>query len=417
MPKKKFVPGEDLVHYAGDVIDDKEAFAIVKAVLDGRFALGDKAKEFELALSKLIECKESFLVNSGSSANLIAVTALGDKLLKDSRGPLKRGDGIITSALGFPTSVSPIIQNGFVPVLVDSRLGSYTMSVEEIEGAVSGKTRALLVPHVFGSVNDMYSIMKIAEDHSLYVIEDSCDTIGSFYRGRSVGSFGDLSTFSFYPPHIISIGEGGVVGVNNAFFSDLILSLREWGRYPQGADFSVFTDDPVLYDRRYMYVTLGYNSKPTEILSAMGIHQLDKLPCFIDRRNHNFKVLYDFLSRFEDFFILPESLPGARNVWYSFPITIRKGAPFCRKDIVKFLEDNKIETRPLFSGNVIRQPAFRDFDYLKKRWGVRPVVYGSLENASFAMENSFFVGIYPGITDEMLDYMCCVFEKFLRKFG
>lgn len=406
--KEQFIPGKTTIQYALAVYDHNEIFGALKSLLSGWFGIGKYASEFEKEFSKFLGIKQCVLTNSGSSANLLAVEAL----------QLPKGTEAITPATTFPTTINPLIQKGIKPVLMDINPTTYNINASELKKAFSNKVRLLMLPHTLGNPNEMDQIMEFAEERDLHVIEDACDALGSRYDGKYVSTFGDLGTFSFYPAHHITMGEGGAVVTNNEELSLNVRSFRDWGRAcvcpvctialdPNAYCPLRFMKTPLPdYDKRFTYITVGYNLKPLDLQAAIGLKQLQRFPQFMQKRKENFKKLYSELSRFEDYFVLPESLPKADPCWFAFPITVKEKAPFKRKDIVNFLEEHRIATRPLFAGNILRQPAYRDMD-------CRAV--GKLENSDRVMKSSFFIGVHPGLTEEMLNYMIEAFEEFIRK--
>jgi len=419
-----FSPGVDMIRYAGAVYDEEEIKNMINAILDGWFGVSKYARRFESELSRFLGVKRTIITNSGSSANLLAVSALLSNRLSE-RERLKPGDEVITPALTFPTTLNPILQNGLVPVFLDVDLETYNIQAEDLEKALSEKTRAIFIPHTLGNPNEMDSVCDFADDNDLFLIEDACDALGSKYNGKYVGSFGSFGTFSFYPAHQITMGEGGAIVTSDRELADIALSLRDWGRacVMPACDPSRCSDKecpkamsglkavnpyglPEDYDKRYTYVNIGYNLKPTEIQAAMGLAQLEKLPRFIEARRRNFKLLYDGLLEYEDFFILPRSLPKSEPCWFAFPLTIRRDAPFKRREIVEWLTRWRIEVKMLFAGNILRHPAYRDLHCR---------VAQDLNNSDYIMWNSFFVGVYPGLTDEKIEYMLDAFRKFIRK--
>ena len=414
--KREFTPGETNIQYAGDVIDEKEIVAIVDSVLDGWFGLGKHGAAFSRDLSKFIGTKHTVLTNSGSSANLLAVSALSAKTFQNRLMP---GDeAIIPAGAVFPTTFNPLIQNNLRPVLVDIGLGTYNTTPEMIKSAITEKTRLIMLPHTLGNPNQMDDIMQIAKEHNLFVIEDTCDALGSKYNGQMCGTFGDMGTSSFYPAHHMTMGEGGVVFTDNAQLRKILKSIRDWGRdchcewdqkSPDGTCEKRigFEVDGIEYDHRYVYSNIGYNLKPLDLQAAMGRQQLKKLTEFNKIRKMNFKLLYDGVSKYEKFFILPKSVSNADPVWFAFPLTIKDNVPFRRRDITKFLEEKKIQTRVLFSGNIVRQPAYKNINYN---------ISGELKNSDKVMKDSFFVGVYPGIDEKRIEYVLQMFEKFLKKY-
>ena len=413
-PNEKFVPGETWVRYAGRVFDDEEYLSLVDAALDGWITAGRYSEEFEFQFSQYLGVSSSLLVNSGSSANLIALSSLTSENLGNKR--IKHGDEVITVAAGFPTTVNPIVQNGAIPVFVDIEEDTYNINVDEVESAISEKTRAIMVAHTLGNPFDVDKIMKIVKNHDLYLIEDNCDALGSRYKGRLTGTFGHFSTLSFYPAHHITMGEGGAVNTNDPILERIARSFRDWGRdcyCETGASDSCgmrftqkFGELPLGYDHKYVYSHIGYNLKATDLQAAIGVSQLKKIDKFIERRKDNFKYLYNRLKPYEDYFILPKALPESDPSWFAFPLTVRENSGLMRKDVVNFLEKNKIMTRTLFSGNLIKHPAYLN---VKKR------VVSSLDVTDRVMYNTFFVGVYPGISKEMIEYVGDIFEDVVRK--
>lgn len=416
--KKKFVPGTSKVQYSGALYDEKEINAIFGSVLDGWFGVSKHALKFEANLAKLIGTYGTVLVNSGSSANLLAVSALKDPQLKNR---LKNQDEVITVATTFPTTLNPIIQNNLMPVFLDVELGTYNLNAENLKNALSDKTKAIMIPHTLGNANEMDAVMDFAKENDLFVIEDTADALGSKYNGKMLGSFGDLSTYSFYAAHHITMGEGGAVAVKNEELELIVRCLRDWGRACSCRICTISVehdsrcpfrfkdheaDLPEDYDTKYIYKRIGYNLKPLELQAAMGLVQLEKLPIFTKARKNNFNRLFEAVSKYEDFLILPKSLPKADTSWFAFPLTIKDNAKFKRKDILEWLEKCNIENRLLFGGNILRHPAYKD---IEKR------VVGNLENSDKIMKDTFFIGVWPGMTDEMLEYTIEKLEEFFKK--
>jgi CDP-6-deoxy-D-xylo-4-hexulose-3-dehydrase len=413
---RPFIPGETRVNYASRVYDEREMIAAVEACLDFWLTAGGNAAALESRLAQTVGASRALLVNSGSSANLLAISALCSRNLER---PLATGDEIIAPAMGFPTSVAPIVQNGLVPVFVDCELGTYNLDPAQLELALSDRTRALFFAHTLGNPVDMEQVMAFARAHGLCVIEDTCDALGSTYDGRMVGSFGDLATLSFYPAHHITTGEGGAVLVNKPGLARIARSLRDWGRDcrcahdspPEGACGRRFEwqipgiDEP--YDHRYLYSEVGYNLKMTDIQAAIGLMQLEKLPGFVTARKHNFARIYAGLKPYEEFLILPAWSERSDPAWFAFPITVRPDAPFARRDLTDWLEERQIETRFLFAGNITRQPGYRHIEHR---------VVGDLPNSDLVMRSAFFVGVYPGLDDARLDYMLEAFTGFFRQY-
>ncbi len=410
----KFIPGKTRINYAGRVYNEKEIVNLVDASLDFWLTAGRYAREFEEKFSDFLGVKYCLLVNSGSSANLLAVTALTSRLLKDRR--LKPGDEIITTACGFPTTLNPILQNNLAPVFIDVELGTYNIQAEKIEKAITKKTEAIFTAHTLGNPINADRIRKIADKHDLWWIEDNCDSLGSKYRGQYTGAFGDISTSSFYPPHHITMGEGGALLTDNPLLRRIIMSFRDWGRdcwCETGHDNTChkrftqkFGDLPLGYDHKYVYSHIGYNLKVTDMQAAIGVAQLEKLQRFIKARQENFKYLFNVFKEYEKYFILPQAEKYSNPSWFGFPILVKEGAPFKRGDIVKYLEDNKITTRMLFGGNLIKQPAYKNAKYR---------ISGDLKNTDLVMNNLFWIGVYPGLTGPMLHYIEKTVDNFFKR--
>ncbi|HQL64789.1 MAG TPA: lipopolysaccharide biosynthesis protein RfbH [bacterium] len=410
--KEVFIPGKSEIPYAGRVYDEKELINLVDASLDFWLTAGRYAKKFEQKLAGFLGVRYCLLTNSGSSANLLAVSALTSPLLKDRR--LKPGDEVITTACGFPTTVNPIIQNNLVPVFIDVNLGTYNILTNRIEKAISKKTKAIFIAHTLGNPVCLDDVVSIARKHNLWLIEDNCDSLGSKYKGKYTGTFGDISTCSFYPAHHITTGEGGALLTDNPLLKRIIMSFRDWGRdcwCEPGCDntcgkrFSWKLGKlPFGYDHKYIYSHIGYNLKITDMQAAIGVAQIKKLPSFIKTRMKNFRYLYHYFEKYRNFFILPESLKDAEPSWFGFPLLVKEDASFTRSEIVNHLEKHKIATRMLFGGNLIKQPAYENIQYR---------VYGSLKNTDFVMNNLFWLGVYPGITDEKLRYIFKITDNFL----
>ncbi|HYE59971.1 MAG TPA: lipopolysaccharide biosynthesis protein RfbH [Candidatus Kapabacteria bacterium] len=410
---KKFIPGETIIPVSGKIFDEEEIVEATQAVLDGWWTDGRYSDLFEQRIAKWLGVKYACIVNSGSSANLVAVTALTSMKLGDQR--LKPGEEVITVAAGFPSTVNPIIQNGLVPVFVDVDLGTYNANIERVKEAISPKTGAIMIAHTLGNPFDLQAIKELCEKYDLWLIEDDCDALGSLYNGKHTGTFGHVATCSFYPAHHITMGEGGAVFTNDARLFKIIESIRDWGRdcwCKTGKDNTCgkrfcwqLGNLPFGYDHKYIYSEIGYNLKATDIQAAIGVAQLKKLDSFVERRRHNFSVLYNGLKEFEKFFVLPEWLPNADPSWFGFLLTVRENAPFTRDAVVQFLQKKKIGTRYLFAGNLLRQPYFveRELEYR---------VVGDLTNTDRIMEGTFWIGVYPGLTDEMLFYVIDAFKEF-----
>ncbi len=422
--QKTFTPGKDLVRYAEAVYDHEEVEGMFNAILDGWFGVGKYTKRFEAELARVLDVKKAAMTNSGSSANLLAISALTSSRLS-SRKRLRKGDEVITPASTFPTTINPIIQNGLVPVLVDAEIGIYNAHTESFSSALSKKTRAIFVPHVLGNPNDMDFLVDFAEKNGLFLVEDACDALGSRYNGKPVGGFGNLGTFSFYPAHQITTGEGGAVATNDEKLAEAVFSMRDWGRAcvmpicdpqrcpdkgcPKSTRYERLagTGLPEDYDKRYSYTEIGYNLKPTEIQAAMGLAQLKKLDAFIKARKKNFDYLFKEFQKYEDLFVLPESLPKSEPCWFAFPLTITEKAPFKRKDVIQWFTRHNIEVKVLFAGNILSHPAYRN---------VKCRVAEKLSNSDRIMRDSFFLGVYPGLTEEKLTYMTNVMKEFVGKY-
>lgn len=408
-----FVPGQTRVHYAGRVYDERELVAAVDAVLDFWLTAGPRNDAFEAALAQLMGGRQVLSVNSGSSANLTAVTTLRSHRLER---PLVAGDEVITAAVAFPTTVAPILQNGLIPVFVDCEPGTYNLDPAQLEQALSGRTRAVFVAHTLGNPAEMGAVMEFARDHDLYVIEDSCDALGSKYDGQLVGTFGHLGTLSFYAAHHMTTGEGGAVITGDRQLAQIARSVRDWGR-----DCWCQHDSPATgacgrrfewrlpglnepYDHRYLFVEIGYNLKMTDIQAAIGLAQLEKLPRFAVARQRNFERLHIALNQYEEFLALPTWSKRAEPCWFAYPITVRTGAPFTRAELVAFLEARNVETRLLFAGNILHQPGYRNAPH-------RTV--GCLANADLVARQSFFIGLYPGLDEARMEYVLQAFDDFL----
>lgn len=412
--KKEFIPGKTYIPYAGRVYDEKEMIAAIDSALDFWLTAGRYARQFETYFSKFLGVKYCILTNSGSSANLLAVSALTSYKLGYKR--LRHNDEVITISAAFPTTVNPIIQNNLIPVFVDIDLETYNIKVDKIEEAISERTKAIFVAHMFGNPFDIYKIMEIVQKYDLWLIEDNCDALGSKYGDKYTGTFGHISTFSFYPAHHITMGEGGALVTNDIQLKRIIESFRDWGRdcwCETGHDNSCkkrfelkLGDLPFGYDHKYIYSHIGYNLKITDMQAAIGVEQLQKLPSFIDARKKNFKFLYDNLKKYENYFILPKEQINSDPSWFGFLLTVRQNSGFTRNDITRYLEDNKIATRTFFAGNIIRHPSFQNVNYR---------ICGNLDNTDYVMNNTFWIGVYPGLTKENIQYILDTFEKFFSK--
>jgi len=411
-PRAEFFPGISPVPVSGKVIDGDDLHTLIDASLDCWLTAGRFAREFERALAKFVGVRSSALVNSGSSANLIALSCLTSPTLGDRQ--LRPGDEVITVAAGFPTTVNPILQNRLVPVFVDVSLPTYEIDVEQLEAALSSRTRAIMVAHTLGNTFDLDRVVAFAAKHNLWLIEDCCDALGSTYNGRHVGTFGDLATLSFYPAHHITLGEGGAVLTNSPALMKLVESFRDWGRdcwCEPGKDNTCgkrfdwqLGQLPCGYDHKYTYSHIGYNLKATDMQAALGVSQLKKLPGFIESRRRNFAYLKEKLASCSDVLLLPEPTPKSDPSWFGFPIGVREDAPFDRESLIRVLEEQKIGTRLLFAGNLVRQPAYADAEFR---------VVGSLHRSDFVMKNVLWVGVYPGLTLPMLDHIAATIRQFV----
>lgn len=413
--KANYKPG-DRISYAARVFDEKEMCSLVDAMLDFWLTTGRFAEEFEKEFAKFIGVKYAHLVNSGSSANLLAFYVLTAPELGDRQ--IKKGDEIITVACGFPTTVTPIIQYGAIPVFLDVTIPQYNIDVKQLKQALSHRTKAVMIAHTLGNPFDISAVKDFCDENKLWLIEDNCDALGSKYtingETRYTGAWGDIATSSFYPPHHMTMGEGGCVYTNNTLLHRLILSYRDWGRdciCPSGKDNlcgrrfdGQYGDLPRGYDHKYVYSHFGFNLKVTDMQAAIGCEQLKKIPLFIEKRRYNWNRLREKLAgSVEDKLVLPEAAKNSDPSWFGFLITLRDHVAFARTQVTKYLEDNNIQTRLLFSGNLIKHPCFNEI-----RETMQYRVIGNLRNTDIVMNNSFWVGVYPGMNDEMIDYMAQV---------
>ncbi len=419
--KENFEPG-DRISYASRVYDEKEMCALTDAMLDFWLTTGRFSEQFEKNFADWIGVKYAHLVNSGSSANLLAFMTLTAAELGERQ--IKRGDEVITVACGFPTTVTPILQYGAVPVFVDVTVPQYNIDVTKLEMALSEKTKAVMIAHTLGNPFDLKEVKDFCDKNNLWLIEDNCDALGTEYTidgiTKFTGTWGDIGTSSFYPPHHMTMGEGGCVYTNNAKLNRLILSFRDWGRdciCPSGKDNycghrydGQFGELPKGYDHKYVYSHLGYNLKVTDMQAAIGCEQLKKFSTFIERRRHNWERLYKALQEIQDKIILPVPAENSRPSWFGFLISVKPESRIKRNDVTKYIEEHNIQTRLLFSGNLIKHPCFdqiRDTDAYR--------VVDSLENTEFIMNNTFWVGVYPGMTDKMIDYMAQVIKEAVNR--
>jgi CDP-6-deoxy-D-xylo-4-hexulose-3-dehydrase len=410
-----FIPGATPVPVSGKVLDDADFKNLVGAALDGWLTYGEHAENFERALAKYIGARSALLVNSGSSANLVALSALTSSKLGEKR--LLPGDEVITAAMGFPTTVNPIIQNGLIPVFVDVSIPTYDAVIEQIEEAISKKTRAIMMAHTLGNPFNVEAITDICKRHNLWLIEDNCDALGSTYGGKRTGSFGDLATISFYPAHHITTGEGGAILAKSPLVRRQLESFRDWGRdcyCATGQDNTCqkrfawqLGSLPEGYDHKYIYSHIGYNLKGTDLQAALGLSQLAKIEGFHEARKNNFRFLYDALVKVPDF-TMPEATKNSDPSWFGFPITLKDESPINREELLRFLDSRLIGTRLMFAGNILRQPGYVD---IPRR------VVGNLENADKIMRRSFWLGVYPGLTEKMLEYVVENIFEFVKQKG
>ncbi len=411
--EKEFTAGKTLIPYAGRIYDENEMVNLVDSALDFWLTTGRFAAEFEERYAQFLGVKCALLTNSGSSANLLAVSALTSPLLGGNR--VRPGDEVITTACGFPTTLNPILQNNLKPVFVDVELGTYNIDLEQVEKAIGPRTRAIFIAHTLGNIADLGRIQAICKKHHLWFIEDNCDALGGTYKDKLTGSFGDIATGSFYASHHMTMGEGGIVVTSHPVLKRAIASFRDWGRdcwCGPGHDDSCkqrFNQQhgnlPFGYDHKYVFSHIGYNLKMTDMQPAIGLAQLKKLPGFVKARQENFKAIYDALKDFEHALILPRWEKDAHPSWFGFPIFVKEDASFSRDEMVKFLESKKIMTRMMFGGNLTKQPAYLDMDCR---------IAGTLENTDRVMNQLLWIGVYPGLTDAKLDYVIQTLTVFLK---
>jgi CDP-6-deoxy-D-xylo-4-hexulose-3-dehydrase len=409
--RQPFVPGVTPVPVSGRVFDASEMQRLVQAALDFWLTTGPFAAEFEARFTRYVGSRSAALVNSGSSANLVALSALTSPKLGDRR--LKAGDEVITVASGFPTTLNPILQNRLTPVFVDIDCRTYQVDATQLEAARSDRTRAVMLAHTLGNPFDVRAVGDFVRKYDLWLVEDCCDALGALYDGEKCGTFGHLATYSFYPAHHITMGEGGCVVTNRAGLKPLVESFRDWGRdcwcdpgkeNTCGKRFDWQLGElPRGFDHKYIYSHIGYNLKATDMQAAVGVAQLEKLPGFVAARRHNFRLLYDGLKDLEAFLVLPEPTPNSEPSWFGFPIAVRPDAPFGREELVRHLEARRIATRLLFGGNLLRQPAYLDVEMRK---------VGDLPNSDFVMRQVFWVGVYPALTEEMLEFVISTVREF-----
>ncbi len=415
--EKNSVPQQQItVPVSGKVIDEHEIKNAIDACLDMWLTTGRYNNKFEKKMSEYLNVKYFLTCNSGSSANLLALSALCSHQLKEKR--IKKGDEVITCAMGFPTTVNPIIQNGLTPVFVDASLSNYNIDENKIEKAITKKTKAIMIAHTLGNPFNLKKIMAIKEKYNLYLIEDCCDALGAEYEGKKVGTFGDISTLSFYPAHHITMGEGGAVFSNNSRLKKIIESIRDWGRdcwCETGCDNTCkkrfgwkLGDLPHGYDHKYIYSNLGYNLKITDMQAAIGFAQLSKLESFIKKRNENFKLLLEVFKHFEDFFVLPKATKSAKPSWFGFPLSIKNNLDINRNHLLEYLNNKNIGTRLMFAGNILRQPYMKNLKFKTS---------GTFANSDFIMNNSFWLGNFPGIGKEHINYVGKTIDSYINKFA
>jgi CDP-6-deoxy-D-xylo-4-hexulose-3-dehydrase len=410
-----FIPGETAVPVSGRVFDAAELQHLVDASLDFWLTTGRFAAQFEQEFAAFFGLRHGMLVDSGSSANLLALTALTSPTLGERA--LRPGDEVITVAAGFPTTVNPIIQNQMVPVFVDVTIPTYNIDTSQLEAALSTRTRAVMLAHTLGNPFDLATVSAFARQHNLWLIEDCCDAVGATYNERHVGTFGDFATVSFYPAHHITMGEGGCILTDRPALKKLVESFRDWGRdcwcdpgkeNTCGKRFDWQLGGlPHGYDHKYIYSHVGYNLKLTDMQAAVGVAQLRKLRDFIETRQRNFQTLYKGLTDLQEFFILPEATDLSEPSWFGFPMSVRPGAPFSRDQLIRYLEEHQVRTRLVFAGNLVQQPAYRNVQYR---------LVGSLEKTDFVMTQSFWIGLYPGLSHEALSYTVDTIRRAVEKF-
>jgi CDP-4-dehydro-6-deoxyglucose reductase, E1 len=410
---EEFIPGQTPVPVSGRVFDSVDLSHLVDSSLDFWLTTGRYADQFEHDFSRLLGVRHAILCNSGSSANLLAISALTSSRLKERQ--LNPGDEVITVAAGFPTTVNPIVQNGLVPVFLDIEADTGNVDVRYLEEAISSRTRAVILAHTLGNPFNVEAVLDVTRRHNLWLIEDNCDALGSTFNGHLTGGFGDVGTASFYPAHHITMGEGGCVLTNSPILKVLLESFRDWGRdcwCAPGTDNTCgkrfdwqLGSLPYGYDHKYTYSHIGYNLKVTDMQAAIGVAQLKKLPRFIEARKRNWQILYDGLKPLDEFFILPRGTVGSDPSWFGFLLTVRPGAPFSRNDLIDHLDENRIGTRLLFGGNITRQPAYAQVSYR---------VVGDLVNTDLVMKQALWLGVYPGLNLQMLDFVIEAISEFCR---
>ena len=412
----RFVPGKTRVNYAGRVFDEKELSNAVEASLDFWLTEGRYSEEFSEKIAEFLDVEHVLLTNSGSSANLLAFSALTSEKLGEKR--LKAGDEVISVAAGFPATVTPIIQYGLIPVFVDVQIPTYNIDVDMMRNAITDKTRCIFIAHTLGNPFNIDAVMELAHEHDLWVIEDNCDAFGSEYKGKKTGSFAHLSTISFYPAHHITTGEGGAICTNDPQLAQLVRAFRDWGRdcYCAGGENNTcgkrfsqqFGKLPFGFDHKYVYSEIGFNLKMTDIQAAIGAAQIDKLPHFCESRKENFKKWHRIFAKYPDYFILPEATKDSDPAWFAFIVTLKDTAHFKRDDLTGYLNAKLIETRNLFAGNMTKQPGFMNRDFN---------IADHLKNTDYIMNNTFFLDTYPGLTKEMFTYAEQLIESFMNNIS
>ena len=411
----EFIPGETRVNYAGRVFDESELTQLVDSSLDFWLTAGRYAEDFAGKLEDYYDVGDVILTNSGSSANLIAISALTSEMLDEKR--MVPGNEVITVAAGFPATVSPIVQNQLIPVFLDVEIGTYNIAVAKLEEAYSPKTKAVFIAHTLGNPFNLDAVTAFCEKHNLWLIEDNCDALGSRYRGKLTGTFGHIATGSFYPAHHITTGEGGCVITDDPILTRIIKSFRDWGRdcYCEGGENNTcgcrFTKQygtlPKGYDHKYVYSHIGYNLKMTDMQAAIGSAQMDKLDGFTEKRKEHFSLITEGLHGLEDFFILPKATEHSDPSWFAYILTLQKNAPFSRLELAQYLDENLIETRGLFAGNLLRQPGFMNIEHR---------IVGNLENTETIMNNTLFMGVFPGLSAEKIDYVTAKIHDFVKQY-
>tara|TARA_Y100000389_G_scaffold65136_1_gene61185 strand:+ start:5434 stop:6741 length:1308 start_codon:yes stop_codon:yes gene_type:complete len=410
-PEEEFIPGKSSIPVSGRTFDHKDIETLIDSSLDFWLTEGRYTDLFEKKFSEFLNVKKTVPVNSGSSANLLAFSSLTSPKLKDRA--IKKGDEVITVATGFPTTINPIIQNGCIPVYIDCELDTYNINVENLSDALSEKTKAVMIAHTLGNPFDVDKISQFCKDNDLFLIEDSCDALGSKYKNQYTGTFGDMGTFSYYPAHHITMGEGGSVVTNNPVLNKILESFRDWGRdcwcAPGESDTCNRRYDwqlgnlPYAYDHKYIYSHIGYNLKLTDLQASIGVSQLDKVDSFIQKRKVNWERLYSGLSNLEEFFILPQKQKNSDPSWFGFALTVKQSAPFSRPELINHLDDKKINSRFLFGGNILWQPAYLNSEHRE---------VGSLSNSDTVALGTFWLGVFPGLTNEMIDFIIETIQDF-----